>query len=332
MFFTFVGKMTKIDLKDRKILYHLDLNCRQSNTQIGKKVGLKKDVVSYRIKKLQDEGVITGFWTSINTFKLGYQVFRIYINFQYTTSEKKNEIIEYFANYKNTWCVFSVKGEIDLDIIVWVKNVYEFYQFWNRTLDLYEDYFANATISVYIQAVQYEKSYLLPDEHGRTERELYKTTCDGTAVEIDDIDFRLLNELAINARTPLIELANKLGCSSQMVKYRLDNLMKKEVIKGFHIYIDSTKLGLKNFKVDIHLKEHKQAKIISDYLKDKSYLECMNMAMGWADIEPEFVVKNVDELMQVIEEINIKFPGAIRKQAFWIIEKVHKERWLPEIG
>ena len=38
-----------IDLKDRKILYQLDSNCRQSNTQIGKNVGLKKDVVSYRI-------------------------------------------------------------------------------------------------------------------------------------------------------------------------------------------------------------------------------------------------------------------------------------------
>ncbi len=72
--------MIKIDLKDRKILYQLDLNSRQSLTQIGKNVGLKKDVVSYRIKRLQDEGVIKNFWTVINTFKLGYNVFRIYIN------------------------------------------------------------------------------------------------------------------------------------------------------------------------------------------------------------------------------------------------------------
>ncbi len=44
--------MTKIDLKDRKILYELDLDCRQSNNQIGKKVGLRRDVVAYRIKKI----------------------------------------------------------------------------------------------------------------------------------------------------------------------------------------------------------------------------------------------------------------------------------------
>ena len=93
--------MVKIDLKDRKILYHLDLDCRQSNTQIGKKVGLKRDVVGYRINRLQDEGVIQNFWTVIDTFQLGYNVFRIYINFQYITSNIKEEIINYFVNNKN---------------------------------------------------------------------------------------------------------------------------------------------------------------------------------------------------------------------------------------
>ena len=66
--------MTKIDLKDRKILYHLDLDCRQSLTQIGKKVGLKKDVVAYRIKRMQDEGLILHFSTFIDALLLKQQV------------------------------------------------------------------------------------------------------------------------------------------------------------------------------------------------------------------------------------------------------------------
>jgi len=43
--------MVDLDLKDRKILYQLDLNCRQSNSQIGKMVGLSRKGVEYRIKK-----------------------------------------------------------------------------------------------------------------------------------------------------------------------------------------------------------------------------------------------------------------------------------------
>ena len=121
--------MTKIDLKDRKIIYELDLNCRQSNTQIGKKVGLKKDVVSYRIKGLQEEGVINKFYAAIDSFKLGYDVFRIYINFRYVTTEIKEKIIKYFVDYKNSWVVATMKSEIDLDVVVWVKDIFEFYKF-----------------------------------------------------------------------------------------------------------------------------------------------------------------------------------------------------------
>jgi Lrp/AsnC family leucine-responsive transcriptional regulator len=53
------------------------LNCRQSNTQIGKKVGQSRKVVEYRIKRMEEEGVITGFWTAIDSFKFGYNVLKI---------------------------------------------------------------------------------------------------------------------------------------------------------------------------------------------------------------------------------------------------------------
>jgi len=41
-----MNNIVKLDLKDRKILYQLDLNPRQSNAEIGKKVRLSKEVVT----------------------------------------------------------------------------------------------------------------------------------------------------------------------------------------------------------------------------------------------------------------------------------------------
>jgi len=322
--------MTKLDLKDRKILYELDLNCRQSNTQIGKKVGLKKDVVAYRIKKMQDEGIIKNFWTAINTFKLGYQVYRIYINFQYVSSDVKEKIIQHFIDYKNIWAVISLKAEIDFDAVVWVDDIYEFYQFWNKTLDEFEDYFAKYTISVYVEAFNYKKSYLLQDEISKTDRLFYITKCDRQSVEIDEIDYNLLNEIAINARIPLIDLAGKLNCSSQAVNYRLKNLIKNGVINAFRVNVDLSKLGLQHYKLDIYLKDHKQRATIWNYLKEKTYCDTLNVAIGWSDLEFEIIVENVDQLGKIMDELYSNFPNAIKKQTFWIFEKVHKERWLPE--
>jgi len=321
--------MTKIDLKDRKILYELDLDCRQSNSQIGKKVGLGRDVVAYRIKKLQDEGIIKNFWTLIDTFRLGYNVFRIYLNFQYVTLEIKKEIIQYFVDYKNSWVVASIKSEIDLDVVVWVKDIFEFYQFWDKTLDKYEEYFEKYNISIYTRAIVYKKSYLLNEETNK-DRIICEMNCGGKPVEIDEIDYNLLNELAVNARMPLIELAEKLSCSSQTVNYRINNLVKSGVIKGFRVSVDLPKIGLQSYKVDIYLKEHKLKKSIINYLDDKSYLEFMNFAMGWADLEPEFVVKDFDELLKILEIVNSTFSGAIKKQSFFITEKEYKLRCMPD--
>ena len=321
--------MVIIDLKDRKILYELDLDSRQSNTQIGKKVGLKKDVISYRIKRMQDEGVIKNFWTAINTFKLGYNVFRIYINFHYVNTQIKNDIIQYFTDYKNSWAVISVKGPIDIDVVVWVKNIYDFYKFWDKTLERYEDYFEKYTISVYIQAIGYKKSYLLRDSVKSDRIFCTKPSVMEQLVNIDEMDYKLLNELAINARIPLIELAEKLGTSSQTINYRIKNLINKGIIQAFRVNIDRSKLGLQLFKVDIFLKEYKERKNIIQYLDEKGCLECLNVATGWSDIEPEIVAKDVDNLIQIMEEINHQFPNSIRKLDYWIMTEVHKERWLP---
>ncbi len=320
--------MADIDLKDRKILYELDIDCRQSNTQIGKKVGLKKDVVSYRIKRMQDEGVIRNFWTAINTFKLGYNVFRIYINFHYVNTQIKKDIIQYFTDYKNSWAVISVKGPIDIDVVVWVKNIYDFYKFWDKTLERYEDYFEKYTISIYIKAIGYKKSYLL-GQTAKSDNIMYKTICDGSTVSIDETDYKLLNELAINARIPLIELSEKLGSSSQTVNYRIKNLIDKGIIQAFRVNIDRLKLGLQLFKVDIFLKEYKQRRNIIQYLGDKGCLECLNVATGWSDIEPEIVAKDVDNLIQLMEEVHRQYPNSIKKLEYWIMTEVHKERWLP---
>jgi Lrp/AsnC family transcriptional regulator len=329
--FLLAGTMATIDVKDRKILYELDLDARQSLTQIGKKVGLKKDVVSYRIKRMQDEGIIKNFWTAINTFSLGYQVYRIYINFQYVSAQIKEKIIQHFINYRNVWAVISLKAEVDLDVLVWVKDIYAFYQFWSATLDEFEDYFAKYTFSVYVEAFNYKKSYLLGDQLGKGERLLYQTTCSGEPVEIDEVDYKLLDALAINARMPAIDLTEKLGCSAQTVNYRIRNLLRNGVIKAFRVNVDLSKFGLQHYKLDIYLKDHKQRNTIWGYVKELSYCDTLNVAIGWSDLEFEIIVQNIDHLGTVMEDIYSKYPNAIKKQSFWIAEKIHKERWLPEL-
>jgi DNA-binding Lrp family transcriptional regulator len=164
------------------------------------------------------------------------------------------------------------------------------------------------------------------------DREFYTLNCIGEPVTIDEIDYQILNEIAINARISLLTLAKKLNSSSQTINYRIKNLITKGIILAFRVDIDISQLGLQNCMIDMFLKDHTKGKKIENYVKGNPYVEnIMDMTIGWCDLNFELLVKNINSLTQIIDEVDRRFPGAIRRTNFWMARRVHKERWLPEL-
>lgn len=63
-----------IDTLNWKILKCLQVNARQSNAEIGRTVGISSPAVSERIKKMEDAGIIEGYFTNVSPFECGYQL------------------------------------------------------------------------------------------------------------------------------------------------------------------------------------------------------------------------------------------------------------------
>ena len=126
--------MFELDVKDRKILYQLDLNSRQSLNTIGSNVRLTKTVVQYRIDRLIKAGIIKNFYTSIDFYKLGYINLGIYVNYQYYTPDIEKNVINYFINSKQAWFIANIQGKFDLIVLFSVNNMNQFFSFWKQTL------------------------------------------------------------------------------------------------------------------------------------------------------------------------------------------------------
>lgn len=62
------------DSIDRQIINILIRNSRTSYADIAKAVGLKSPSIIDRIKKLETEGIITGYTTKVNYRKIGYDI------------------------------------------------------------------------------------------------------------------------------------------------------------------------------------------------------------------------------------------------------------------
>lgn len=62
-----------MDEYDRKILSVLSIEGRISMTALGERVGLSKTPVTARVKRLEEEGVITGYRATLSSSKLGVE-------------------------------------------------------------------------------------------------------------------------------------------------------------------------------------------------------------------------------------------------------------------
>ena len=88
------------------------------------------------------------------------------------------------------------------------------------------------------------------------------------AEQLDLTDRKIIYTLDFNSRMPLSQLAKKVGISKQVAKYRLENLVKKGIIKGFYTDINASKLGLEIYMV--YFKFHKMTPEI-----EKKFIEHM---------------------------------------------------------
>ena len=318
--------MAEIDLTGRKILYELDLNCRQSNSQIAKKLKISKDVVNYRIKKLEEARIIDGYRTVIDISKLGYLTYRIYFKFQDIYKEIEDEIVNNLKQTPNVWWIGKLAGRVDFVFAIWVKSPREFYDFWVKFIKKYRQYIKQETISTFIEYIHFRRAYLLNLEHDEAKIEIIGG---GEEIKHDKTDSKILSLLAGNARIALLDLARKSDLTPMAVKYRIKNLTKRGVIQGYRALIDFSKLGYEYYKVDMYLEDVSKIKQLELFCHTHPNIVYVDRTFGAGDIEFDFEIENLAKFTKVMEEIKDKFRGAIRNFEFFSVLKIYKTLYFP---
>ena len=315
--------MIELDLKDRKILYYLDLDSRQSFRSLGKKVGFSKDVVSNRVKKLQETGIIKGFHAVIDYTKLGYNVYRFYFSFQNVTPDLKNEIIVFLKKDKYANDVISLEGKYDLLVVIFVQNYPQAHEFWQNSVKTYGKYFSKRVFTAFSQGDYYANGFLI-DEKESKPKKIYQWFDRGERIKIDDVDFHIVKLLSKNTRISTIEIAQTLDTTATVVNYRLKKLIKSGIIVAYRLDIDFQKIGYFVYKVDIELNEFDKIDSILDYLYSVPFFVYICKSIGYVDLEVGFNLRNTYQLHQIMEDIARRFPKAIKNYTYFSVIKTHK--------
>lgn len=318
----------KLDKNDWKILNQLDLNSRQSDAEIGRKTRISKQVVNYRIKKLIDEKIITGFVPHINISKLGYSANKIYLKFKSLPKNKEEEMWDYLIKQKNIVWVVSCSGRWDLIFAIVSRDIEEFDKTLVEFMNKYSSYVLERAISIFNKATLHHRKWLLNDKQqvswllgGKIQEEKID--------EKDKIILKLLNE---NARVPIIEIAEKAKISSSLAIQRIKKLQEKAIIGAFRIGLNRERLRINYCKAFVYFQgktTEKENKLL-EYLYSLPEILGVSQSIGPWDLELEFEVRNYDDFHRILKEMKNNFEIVSSFETCYI-EKEFGLSFLPEL-
>ena len=107
-----------LDKSDRIILKMLQDDCNVSLKKIGEKTGLSSSTVHYRVNRLVEEGVITGFKACVNPLKVGKDILAISLITGRYGPDYSKKIGEKISKIPGVWAAYFLLGNIDFAILL----------------------------------------------------------------------------------------------------------------------------------------------------------------------------------------------------------------------
>ncbi len=132
-----------IDDIDKKILLIIKNNSRTPYELIGSKVGLTRNAVKNRIRKLEEKKVIVGYKAFIDFHHFGKHSFKIFIKYNNSKIEQEKSLLTFLEQKAGVLAYLKLLGKWNLDVELHTKDIKELQQFiitLRNKYDIIEDY------------------------------------------------------------------------------------------------------------------------------------------------------------------------------------------------
>jgi len=295
--------LTKLDLKDKKILHELDLDASISTSKLAKKVGLSQQVVDYRIKNLIKKDIILGFFTIIDLAQFGYSSYRIHLRFKNISKEKREEINTFFFKHTLVFWSAYVGGRWDYVVDFFAKSNREMNEQLEKIILKFKDYIQDYELLNILFLNMYRHKYL-----SSSKREMNGVITIGKELNnkgITELDKKLLNLIKTKARLPYLQIAEKLKIDRNTVKHRIKRLKENKIILDSKLFFRPSRLGLESYKIFFkidNINKEQEKRLFNFFKEEKNIVYSLKMIGSW-DIDIEVEVESREELQDLIIKI-----------------------------
>ena len=321
----------ELDLIDKKILYLLDQNARESISKIAKKLKIGRNVALYRINRLKEKRIIKGFFAEINNPSIGYLSFRVFLKLSNITKMMQDQLLDYIEKNPNIMWLSRVLGKWDVDLVFMTKNIADFEFFKDDLISKYNQVIDNYNISLLSRIYRYPKNYLLEEKRQNIEPTILDIKNQNN-YHPDEKDEKILYELTKDATINLADLSYKIRLSINTIKKKIKNLENKKVILGYRIFLDPEKIGYEYYKLHINLKNYKEIdlKKFRDWLSSKNFVIYTDHYLNGEDFEIELNLRKESEYLAFVDDLISEFGEIIKEYSLIKFYDTRIFRYLPK--
>ena len=319
--------MTKLDLTDRKIILELDTNARATFSEIGKKLGIGKNNVQYRVKRLLEGGIIKKFVTQFSLGTLGLFLGKFYLQLSGFEKEKEEAMYNYLLNDKRISWIAKSEGRWDLMMGCYVESLNQLNSIKQDFFKKYERYITSYDVIFLVEGHTSQRTYLLNKKSIPQKIERFIGV---KKVEIDDKDKQILRLIANDARFNYLDIARKLNLNIKTVQKRIKALEDNGIIQGYATFLDPKKIDYNFFKLCIYLQNY-ETKLSSflRYCAELPNVVHVIESLGPWEVELEIETESLEDFYNLTHQIRNDFSDIIKKTESVIISNEMKLDFFP---
>jgi DNA-binding Lrp family transcriptional regulator len=317
----------QISDKEKRILYELSLNARESLSSVASRLGLSRQVVSYSLESLEKKGIVEGYYAILNINRLGFLYHRIFLKFRNVDLPRETAIIEFCRRHKKIGWVIQHQGAWDLAVMVWAKNAIEFEEVLDDFMSRFGSCVEERLISISTTIHHLKHKFLL----GKKSQKDLILGGEPNSLPLDETDYNILGILTKTARKTYMEIGEELSIPARVVKNRMEKLHQNRVILGYHVKLNHKLLGYSHIKVFLHLNYRSRDGVqrLITHLKNLPETIYITRAVGIADLEFELYVTSNEHFHNTVRHLRLAFPDLIRGYSSVIIRYEPYINYLP---
>lgn len=316
----------KFDAIDKKLISYLYHNYREPLTKIGKACRISRDQTEYRLKKYEKQGIIKKYATVFNYDLLGYKEFIIiWLNLK-ATNEKKKTLKKEIENMKNIISTGDVLANYDMFVNFIFKDKAEFEKIFYSFVEKHKAIIKNYSVFI----TTYIEFFPLKEFSISSEEKTYSIVGSSKSIELNEKDLKILKALEKNGRARIVDIAEEVGISSELVLYQLKQFHKNKIILGTRIIFDMEKLGFYFGSINIKLKNLNEElkERIKHFCKNHKYINLLSFGIGEYNCLVQFFYKEEKIFRKGVRNFLQTFEKGIESSQILLVEDEGKVRTL----